>query len=141
MKDIAKLLKKVNKLVFTSYSMYGSEMNWNYKGNGTTSVTVDENKIFFWDKILLDGYLYYDDKKMWILNGENLEFWHFRNNDYEKIFTFYKKENILSTNEYICDKDIYMGKAVINEDNVILMLEIKSDKKNEYIEYKYSYGD
>lgn len=138
MENIAKLFKSVNTLFFTSSSLYGSKMNWNYEGSGKTIVDYDINKIYFLDRITLDNKLSYEDKKMWIYNNKKFEFWHYRNNSYEKIFTFYKDDtNTLITKEYICGNDIYMGKLEINVENIIFMMEIKSDKKNELIKYKY----
>lgn len=138
MENIAKLFKSVNTLLFTSSSLYGSKMNWNYNGNGKTIVNCDINKIYFLDRITLDNKLSYEDKKMWVYNDKELEFWHYRNNSYEKIFTFYKDNaNILLTKEYVCGNDIYMGKLEINEADITFMMEIKSDKKNELIKYRY----
>lgn len=138
MKRISELFKNVDKLVFTSSSMGNSEMDWNYNGTGKTAVTCENNKIYFLDRITIDEKLSYEDRKMWTFDENTLEFWHFRNNVYEKIFTFSKHEyNMLTAGEYICSDDIYMGKIEISEDNIIFMLEIKSNKKNELIKYNY----
>ena len=45
MKEISKLFKNVDKLVFTSSSMGNSEMDWNYSGTGKTTVTCENKKI------------------------------------------------------------------------------------------------
>ena len=138
MKEISKLFKNVDKLVFMSSSMGNSEMDWNYNGTGKTKVTCENNKIYFLDRITIDDKLSYEDKKMWVINGDNLEFWHFRNNEYEKIFTFSKwKHNTLMAQEYVCSDDVYMGRVEVEDGNIIFMIEIKSQKKNELIKYKY----
>ena len=139
MKEISKLFKNVDKLVFMSSSMGNSEMDWNYCGTGKTSVICEDNKIFFLDRITIDDRLSYEDKKMWILNDNDvLEFWHYRNNEYEKIFTFSKWEpNTLIAGEYICGDDVYMGRVEADNSDIIFIIEIKSKKKNELIKYKY----
>ena len=139
MKEISKLFKNVDKLVFMSSSMGNSEMDWNYSGTGKTSVICEDNKIFFLDRITIDDRLSYEDKKMWILNDNDvLEFWHYRNNEYEKIFTFSKWEpNTLIDGEYICGDDVYMGRVEADNSDIIFIIEIKSKKKNELIKYKY----
>ena len=63
MKEISKLFKNVDKLVFMSSSMGNSEMDWNYSGTGKTSVICEDNKIFFLDRITIDDRLSYEDKK------------------------------------------------------------------------------
>ncbi|MCP1223935.1 hypothetical protein [Sebaldella sp. S0638] len=138
MKEITKLFKNIDKLVFMSSSMGNSEMDWNYNGTGNTKVTCENDKIFFLDRITIDDRLSYEDKKMWVVNGDELEFWHFRNNEYEKIFTFSKWEhNTLMAKEYLCADDVYMGKVEVDNEDIIFMIEIKSQKKNELIKYKY----
>ena len=138
MKEISKLFKNVDKLVFMSSSLGNSEMDWNYNGTGKTLVSCENNKIFFLDRITIDDRLSYEDKKMWVVSGSELEFWHFRNNEYEKIFTFSKWEpDTLIANEYTCGDDVYMGRVEVNKDDIIFLIEIKSRKKNELIKYKY----
>ena len=51
MKNLFELLKKTNRLIFTSSSLSRSEMNWNYAGDGRTVVNVEGNKIYFLDRI------------------------------------------------------------------------------------------
>jgi hypothetical protein len=138
MKKISKLFENVDKLVFSSSSMGNSQMDWNYNGNGKTAVTCENNKIYFLDRITIDDRLSYEDKKMWVFDQDELEFWHFRNNAYEKIFTFSKWDyNLLMAGEYICSEDVYMGRIEVEDDGIVFMMEIKSSKKNELIKYKY----
>ena len=138
MKEISKLFKNVDKLVFMSSSMGNSEMDWNYNGTGKTSVTCEDGRIFFLDRITIDDRLSYEDKKMWVLNDDVLEFWHFRNNEYEKIFDFSKwEQNTLLAQEYVCGDDVYMGRIEVDNSDIIFIIEIKSRKKNELIKYKY----
>ena len=86
MKNLFELLKKTNRLIFTSSSLSRSEMNWNYAGDGRTVVNVEGNKIYFLDRITLDEKLSYEDKKLWVFKEDEVEFWHDRGNSYEKIF-------------------------------------------------------
>lgn len=137
MKNLFELLKKTNRLIFTSSSLSGSEMNWNYAGDGRTIVSVDGNRIYFLDRITLDEKLSYEDKKLWVFKEDDVEFWHDRGNSYEKIFTFFKKDEKFFSKEYECGSDMYMSKLTIQEDDVLFMIQIKSNKKNEVIEYKY----
>ena len=72
MKKLFELLKQTNKLIFTSSSLCRSEMNWNYTGEGSTIVSVDNNKIHFLDRITLDNRMSYEDKKLWVFDGEKV---------------------------------------------------------------------
>ena len=140
MKKLFELLKQTNKLIFTSSSLCRSEMNWNYTGEGSTIVSVDNNKIHFLDRITLDNRMSYEDKKLWVFDGEKVEFWHDRGNSYEKIFEFSNKDEVYYAKEFECGNDTYMSNLTVQENDVLLMIQIKSDKKNEVIEYKYYKG-
>ena len=71
---------------------------------------------------------------------EKVEFWHDRGNSYEKIFEFSNKDEVYYAKEFECGNDTYMSKLTVQENDVLLMIQIKSDKKNEVIEYKYYKG-
>ena len=71
MKEISKLFKNVDKLVFMSSSMGNSEMDWNYSGTGKTSVICEDNKIFFLDRIIAGEYICGDDVYMGRVEADN----------------------------------------------------------------------
>ena len=73
-------------------------MDWNYKGIGNTKVVTeifsDGFKIYYYDEISIENYYDEDknfivkDRKMWNMTGNKLDFYHFRNNRYERILEF-----------------------------------------------------
>ena len=89
------ILKGMRKFSFKSRSLENSEMDWNYKGIGNTKVVTeifsDGYKIYYYDEIFIKNYYDEDrnfilkDRKMWYMNKNELVFYHFRNNRYERI--------------------------------------------------------
>ena len=88
---IRKLFGKIKKLNFICISLDNSNMNWNYTGTGKVMIIEEDNKVYFLEEINLDNGLRLNDKKMWKIDDENsrIEFYHYRNNKYEKIFDFF----------------------------------------------------
>ena len=91
---VFKIMKNIKKLYFKAQSLSNSQMDWNYMGSGTVTMTLDYNKLYFLDEILLDNNTRYIDKKMWSFHDSHIEFYHFRNEKYEKIFEFSLKYKI-----------------------------------------------
>ena len=97
---LIKIFERIKKFSFNSRSLENSDMNWNYSGTGKTrivsKVTLDKNEFYFFDSIFIensyvkDNNLILKDRKLWCIDGNSIEFYHFRNGIYEKIF---KKEN------------------------------------------------
>ena len=66
---VFKIMKNIKKLYFKAQSLSNSQMDWNYMGSGTVTMTLDYNKLYFLDEILLDNNTRYIDKKMWYFHG------------------------------------------------------------------------
>ena len=123
---LIKIFEKIKKFSFSSRSLENSEMNWNYTETGKTKIvskiTSDKNEFYFFDSI----------------NGNSIEFYHFRNGVYEKIFKFlFFKNKFLLKEEYFCDPDIYSGGIQIFDYGISFSITIKGKRKNELIEYIY----
>ena len=108
---LIKIFEKIKEFSFSSRSLENSEMNWNYTGTGKTKIvskiTSDKNEFYFFDRIFIensyvkDNNLILKDRKLWCINGNSIEFYHFRNGVYEKIFKFlffHRLYNILRQN-------------------------------------------
>jgi len=138
---LIKIFEKIKEFSFSSRSLENSEMNWNYTGTGKTKIvskiTSDKNEFYFFDRIFIensyvkDNNLILKDRKLWCINGNSIEFYHFRNGVYEKIFKFLLKE------EYFCNPDIYSGDIQIFDYGISFSITIKGKRKNELIEYIY----
>lgn len=113
-------------------------MDWNYMGSGTVTMTLDYNKLYFLDEILLDNNTRYIDKKMWYFHDSYIEFYHFRNEKYEKIFEFSVKNNkFILKEKYECQPDVYYGALSILEDKIFFTMNIRGMRKDELLEYIY----
>ena len=142
------ILKGMRKFSFKSKSLENSEMDWNYKGIGNTKVVTeifsDGYKIYYYDEIFIENYYDEDrnfilkDRKMWCINGNVLEFYHFRNNEYERILKFvFINDKFILRNSYECEPDIYSGDIQFFDYGFSFSIRIKGTRKDELIEYTY----
>lgn len=132
------LFKKVKKLKFFSKSLENSEMNWNFFGEGNVEITEENNKIYFFEKIILNNGMEIFDKKIWEFEENKINFYRFRNEMYEKIFEFSKKdEKFVLEEKYRCFPDNYFGEIEILENEIKFTIKIVGKRKNEEIKYIY----
>ena len=82
------IMKNVNRIYFKAQSLENSEMKWNYSGNGNITVTKDCEKVYFSEEIILRDGLTYFDKKLWNFMEDCIEFYRYRNGEYEKTVPF-----------------------------------------------------
>ena len=136
--SIFKMMKNVKKLYFKSQSLSNSCMDWNYMGIGTVELTLDYNKLYFSEEIILDNNAKYIDKKMWYFHDSFIEFYHYRNEKYEKIFEFSIRNNKFVLKEkYECQQDVYYGALSVLEDKIFFTMNIRGMRKDELLEYIY----
>jgi hypothetical protein len=113
-------------------------MDWNYMGIGTVELTLDYNKLYFSEEIILDNNAKYIDKKMWYFHDSFIEFYHYRNEKYEKIFEFSIRNNKFVLKEkYECQPDVYYGALSVLEDKIFFTMNIRGMRKDELLEYIY----
>ncbi len=142
--QIYKFMSFVNFLSFESTSLANSDMNWNYKGDGVVKINVIRNKIAdiideeWTDKIEIymdeaielndDGKIIkLNDRKLWKFFNDKVEFWRYRNGDFENIFSFIEKDNtIFLLNNYTCSLDIYSGLLNLLDDRLIFSIFINN---------------
>lgn len=145
---LIKIFERIKKFSFNSRSLVNSDMNWNYSGTGKTRIvsklTSDKNKFYFFDSIFIensyvkDNNLILKDRKLWCIDGNSIEFYHFRNGVYEEIFKFlFFKNKFVLKEEYLCNPDIYSGDIQIFDYGISFSITIKGKRKNELIEYIY----
>ena len=142
------VLKGIRKFSFKSRSLENSEMDWNYTGIGDTEVVTEISsngcKIYYDDEIFIENScnknrnFIIKDKKMWYINGNELEFYHFRNNEYERILKFvFVNDKFVLKNSYECDPDIYSGDIQFFDYGFSFSIRIEGKRKDELIEYTY----
>lgn len=132
------IMKNVNRIYFKAQSLENSEMKWNYSGNGNITVTKDCEKVYFSEEIILSDGLKYFDKKLWNFMEDCIEFYRYRNGEYEKIFEFYlKNEEFVVKKDYWCSPDLYFGNIRIIGDKICFSVKIEGTRKNELLEYVY----
>ena len=142
--QIYKFMSFVNFFSFESTSLANSDMNWNYKGDGIVKINVIRNKIAdiideeWTDKIEIymdeaielndDGKIIkLNDRKLWKFFNDKVEFWRYRNGDFENIFSFIEKDNtIFLLNNYTCSLDIYSGLLNLLDDRLIFSIFINN---------------
>ena len=145
---LIKIFERIKKFSFNSRSLENSDMNWNYSGTGKTrivsKVTSDKIEFYFFDSIFIensyvkDNNLILKDRKLWCIDGNSIEFYHFRSGIYEKIFKFlFLKNKFVLKEEYFCNPDIYSGDIQIFDYGISFSIRIKGKRKNELIEYIY----
>ena len=67
-----------------------------------------------------------------------IEFYRYRNGEYEKIFEFYlKNEEFVVKKDYWCSPDLYFGNIRIIRDKICFSVKIEGTRKNELLEYVY----
>ena len=142
------VLKGIRKFSFKSRSLENSEMDWNYTGIGDTEVVTeifsDGFKIYYYDEISIENYYDEDknfivkDRKMWNMTGNKLDFYHFRNNRYERILKFVFIGDVFVLREnYVCDCDIYSGDINFFDYGFSFSIRIKGKRKDELLKYTY----
>ena len=142
--QIYKFMSFVNFLSFESNSLGNSDMNWNYKGDGVIKINVirnknadiideewtDKSEIYMDETIELndDGKIIkLNDRKLWKFFNDKVEFWRYRNGDFENIFSFIEKDNtIFLLNNYTCSLDIYSGLLNLLDDRLIFSIFINN---------------
>ena len=142
--QIYKFMSFVNFLSFESTSLGNSDMNWNYKGDGVVKINVIRNKIadiideewtdkseIYMDETIElndDGKIIkLNDRKLWKFFNDKVEFWRYRNGDFENIFSFIEKDNkIFLLNNYTCSLDIYSGLLNLLDDRLIFSIFINN---------------
>ena len=142
--QIYKIMSFVNFLSFESNSLGNSDMNWNYKGDGVIKINVirnknadiideewtDKSEIYMDETIELndDGKIIkLNDRKLWKFFNDKVEFWRYRNGDFENIFSFIEKDNtIFLLNNYTCSLDIYSGLLNLLDDRLIFSIFINN---------------
>lgn len=138
---------KIKKFKFRSESLENSIMEWNHNGIGKLKI-IEENsknnnkKIYFDEIITLEDGMELKDKKMWEILENKVKFYHYRNENYENIFTFFQLGNkFILDKKYICSPDNYKGNLEIDEINkkIYFTIEIVGKYKNEKIEYIYEF--
>ncbi len=148
MKKIIEKFLKIEKFYFESKSLENSQMDWDNKGCGKIvkvmkieeETPINESiKIYFDEKIFLENGMELKDKKMWEILVNKINFYHFRNNNFEKIFEFICDENekYVMKKIYECEPDSYFGNLKILENEIIFEIKIVGKRKNEKIKYIY----
>ena len=138
-----RMLKGTHKFSFKSKSLKNSKMDWNYTGTGKTKVITEISSngcnIYYDDEIFIKNRNFIiKDKKMWYINGNELEFYHFRNNEYERILKFvFVNDKFVLKNSYECDPDIYSGDIQFFDYGFSFSIRIEGKRKDELIEYTY----
>jgi len=112
-----RMLKGTHKFSFKSKSLKNSKMDWNYTGTGKTKVITEISSNVY---------------------GNELEFYHFRNNEYERILKFvFVNDKFVLKNSYECDPDIYSGDIQFFDYGFSFSIRIEGKRKDELIEYTY----
>ncbi len=149
--EVYRRLKEIKMFNFISKSGSKSSMKWNYTGIGKLDIEekgiIDEvgSEVYFYEKIFLsEDDTKLNDSKMWKFYKNKIEMYRFRNDKFERIFTFSVKdvrniENIflISDGAYICQPDKYYGILTVEEWGIRLIIQIKGERKDEEICYKY----
>lgn len=136
--DLFHRMCRIRQLAFSSQSGVGSQMGWNHHGAGTTEVSVQHNDIYFDDAFVLDNQRPCRDKKRWRFVADGIEFHHFREQRYTKIFAFMGKDGqFQSLSSYSCPPDNYNGHLLVRSDAIVLTIAIAGARKNEQITYVY----
>lgn len=131
-------LAAVQTLTFASQSLAGSQMAWNCTGAGETEVVREDNLLTFRDRFRLDTGRVCRDEKQWRLLSGSLEFFHYRNRAFERIFTFRERGGIIEAEQpYACMPDDYFGMLRSDSASVGLTIKIVGTRKNEIIRYVY----
>jgi len=145
---LIKIFERIKKFSFNSRSLENSDMNWNYSGTGKTrivsKVTSDKIEFYFFDSIFIENSYVKDnnfilkDRKMWYMNKNELVFYHFRNNRYERILEFvFIDDKFVLRESYECGSDTYSGDVQFFDYGFCFSIKIKGKRKDELIEYTY----
>lgn len=142
LKDFYNRMITVNRLKFDSRSIGKSSMEWNYSGTGDVQVLIDRDEVYFSDSIYLSEEKapeILNDRKMWKFTDHGIDFYHFRNGSYEKIFQFiFREKRFILSENYICEPDCYSGELSFSDEELYFTLYIVGKRKNEEIRYIYS---
>ncbi len=131
-------MRLVRQLSFRCQSGSGSLMGWNHHGTGSTAVTVRQNDMDFDDSFVLDNQRSCHDKKRWRFVENGVEFHHFREQHYTRIFEFaWQNGQLVALAPYGCPPDHYHGSLLLRDDGIVFTIAIQGARKNEHIEYRY----
>ena len=68
---------------------------------------------------------------MWKFFNDRIEFWRYRNGNYENILSFIEKDNnIVLLKDYICYPDMYSGSLDLLDDRLIFSMFIENTNIN-----------
>ena len=137
--SVYEIMRNVRKLSFRAQSLESSsQMDWNYTGEGDVRVEEESGKLYFFEEIILDNGAVYKDKKLWNFNENCIEFWRFRNREYEKIFEFMLENwEFILKEKYVCVPDLYFGNIQVLRNKICFLIKIRGEKKDEILEYAY----
>lgn len=136
--DIFQKLSRIETLFFESSSLNGSQMGWNCSGRGETSVGKSGMLLTFRDRFRLDNGRICRDDKQWLLEEGGLAFFHYREQRFQRIFTFQEHGGaIICRQPYLCAPDCYFGTLAADSMQTVLTIRIKGTRKNEVIRYVY----
>lgn len=138
--NVYEMMKNVKKICFKANSVEGSQMGWNYVGEGNVVITEGQESLYFFEEVVLDNNMWCNDKKLWKFKKNCIEFYRFRDGDYEKIFEFlFCEGEFIVKREYLCSPDLYYGEInILDDGKICLLVKVKGEKKNEVLEYTYS---
>ncbi len=135
---VYEMMRNMKKIYFEAKSLQNSQMGWNHIGKGNVVVKEENNKLYFFEEIILDNDMQYSDKKLWKFKEDYIGFYRFRNGEYEKIFEFlFQNKKFMMKKEYTCVPDLYYGEFKTLDNKVYLLIKIKGEKKNEVLKYTY----
>ena len=136
--DLFRKMQRVRQLFFRCQSGHGSRMDWNHHGSGHTTITVEGTDIYFDDAFVLDNQRPCHDKKRWRFVENGVEFHHFREQQYSKIFEFvWQNGQLIALAPYGCPPDTYSGNLLLRDDSIVFTIAIQGTRKDEQIEYVY----
>ena len=136
--SLIKQFQSITSFEFSAQSSPPSKMSWNRSGSGTTTVTGDDNTVYFDDYVISNQKAL--DKKKWIFTENKLEFWHHQQGDYLHVFDFdlsTETKEFVSVVPHICLDDHYTGILSLTGQTITFSIFIKSQVKNEEIRYVY----
>lgn len=135
-------LAQVRRFDFAAQSQTGSQMNWHQRARGRVECICSGHQIDFAEYFDFENGRHAQDRKRWCLDEtqQTLSFWRWRNDDFERIFTFHwQPENRAWQPEqiYWCVPDEYRAELFYTAQAVELTIFIVSSKKNERLHYVY----
>ncbi len=148
--DMWEMLQKIRFLTFTAVSRLKTENGWNGRAVGDVIVTrKGHNQLLFAEKGVWQGgigtELAFSNVFRWTLDRSSgvLSLEHLRHGEERPVFLFHLrpsgKHAFLSQDAHLCGEDAYFGQAFLSRFGVQLNWRIVGLRKNEEIEYRYSF--